>query len=81
MAVQPHDPVRGGFGRFDAWDWLDADYGCAGGIPVYVTLANGQRIIVRPLSKKRKVARAERKCKEVARYVTLFRLNDARYRR
>lgn len=62
---QPHEPVMGGWTDFGVWSW-DEDYSeCADLFdghydPLYVTLANGQRIIVRALSEERKAARRKR---------------------
>lgn len=66
MDVKPWEPVMGGFVNFDIWPWSEDEYGCSeileGLEPVlHVTLANGQRIIVRTLSEERKAARAAMK--------------------
>jgi len=66
MDVKPWEAVMGGFVEFDIWPWNEDEYECReilnGLEPVlHVTLANGQRIIVRVLSDERKAARAAMK--------------------
>lgn len=64
--VKQWEAVMGGFMEFDIWPWNEDEYKCQEILnelePVlHVTLANGQRIIVRALSDERKAARAAMK--------------------
>lgn len=71
MIVNDWEPASGGLLGFDAWDWeSDDEFLWESFDQVFVTLANGQRIIVRALSDERKAARAERKA-ELAPWMAL----------
>lgn len=63
MDVKPWEPVRYGRWSFETWDFAltDACKLLGSRYPLNITLANGQKIIVRALSEERKAARAERK--------------------
>lgn len=48
--VKPWEPVMGGYSDFGIWDWMDSDWSIIphlDGKRLHVTLANGQRIMVR----------------------------------
>lgn len=65
--VRACDPVSGGWTGFNMWEWdsrferREFAYVALSLGPLHVTLANGQRIIVRALSEERKAARLARK--------------------
>ena len=64
--VKPWEPVSGGWTAFGIWPWRGVYTDCGmvgwGALDaLYVTLANGQRIIVRALSDERKAARVAMK--------------------
>lgn len=71
MNIQPHEPVSGYFLDEGGdpfcdpgmdWEWM-GNHPCMEinrRMPLRVTLANGQRVIVRALSEERKAARRER---------------------
>lgn len=52
-------PIDWPWGKED-FKWLRTEEGCIQWLPALVVLANGQRIIVRPLSEERKAARRAR---------------------
>ena len=66
MDVKPWEPAWGGWSCFNVWEWRNIYKECGmighGSLnALYVTLANGQRIVVRALSDERKAARAAMK--------------------
>lgn len=67
MDVKPWEPVKFGFNRWNSYSWKSdrGDRACTNevigrlrAVCLNVTLANGQRIIVRALAEERKAARA-----------------------